>query len=479
MASVEQTAAFYIITIFAICEVQVNCFVFRTPKIEALSPTAIKISMEVPDEAIGNYSYFGFHGNINKPIKITDDGHISFFDFSNIEPLLSRTRIVEIGDRIDIDNIKIGDTVYFWIFMRDFNEDEQIIGNLEFTITEFVGDKSDATTNNLSCGSTKTKVKGQKRVCKNSLIFSEEFSQTSVSDLTQWDKLIQFVNEPDYPFNMYMSDKTISLEDGSLVIKPILTESILPTLFKPLYLSDRCTSKIKSDCKREFQMLPPVITGKITTNRTFSFMYGKIEVRAKLPLGQMIVPEIQLEPTDNVYGDKNYASGLIRIAFNYNFRIEIKENTRRAVLSGPVFRANQLFLNNHTMGYVKRDGGNWDEDFHNYTLIWTPERFLFYVDGERAGETGYIHSFAEDLEDEVEHASKWLTGTNMAPFDQMFHVTLGLRVGGVKEVSRVEIQEHPYINQFEMPDFWKSKEKWYPTWSDGAMKIDYVRVYAL
>uniref|UniRef100_A0A2A4JIM4 Uncharacterized protein n=1 Tax=Heliothis virescens TaxID=7102 RepID=A0A2A4JIM4_HELVI len=418
----------------------------------------------VLDEGDTAYSYFGFHANINKPIKITEGGDIHVYQNYSPWPV---NITVKLDDQIQEGNIKIGDTIHYWIFLRDFTKEEQIVGNLQFTVTKFIDDET-------GCILSRSEVRGQKYICKNSLIFSEEFSQTNVSELTQWDKLIQLVGEPDYPFNMYLSDKTVSVENGSLVITPILTESIIPTLYQPLDLSDRCTSQIESECKREVTMLNPVTTGKITTKRTFSFKYGRVEVRAKLPQGKWILPEINLEPSDHTYGMNNYESGLIRIAFTFNSGLS---TDRMFIRGGPVFRANQLF-NNHTVLMSKLDG-NWDEDFHNYTLIWTPERFIFYADGECVGEAGYIHSFAEDLMNEITHASKWLNGTKMAPFDQMFHVTLGLRVVGDSDFYSEDTQQNLVNCLEEMNYFWNSKDKWYPTWTDSAMKIDYVRVYAL
>lgn len=47
------------------------------------------------------------------------------------------------------------------------------------------------------------------------------------------------------------------------------------------------------ECVREAsgaQILPPVMTGKITTKHKFNFKFGRIEVRAKLPSGNWLLP---------------------------------------------------------------------------------------------------------------------------------------------------------------------------------------------
>jgi len=45
-----------------------------------------------------------------------------------------------------------------------------------------------------------------------------------------------------------------------------------------------------------------VISGKLTTVQSFSFTYGRVEVRAKLPKGDWLWPAIWLMPTNFEYG---------------------------------------------------------------------------------------------------------------------------------------------------------------------------------
>lgn len=56
----------------------------------------------------------------------------------------------------------------------------------------------------------------------------------------------------------------------------------------------RCTGQIGGDqCKREASgadILPPVATGKITTKNKFSFKFGRVEVKAKMPAGSWLIP---------------------------------------------------------------------------------------------------------------------------------------------------------------------------------------------
>ncbi|CAH2208284.1 jg26236 [Pararge aegeria aegeria] len=69
----------------------------------------------------------------------------------------------------------------------------------------------------------------------------------------------------------------------------------------------------------------------------------------------------------------------------------------------------------------------------------------------------------------------------MAPFDQMFYISLGLSVGGAHEFP--DSPSKPWVNNASdaMQNFWEAKEQWLPTWYDdmNALQIDYVRVYAI
>lgn len=62
-----------------------------------------------------------------------------------------------------------------------------------------------------------------------------------------------------------------------------------------LNLNNICTGVAKPayECYRKAQrnvLLPPVVSAKLSTKNLFSFKYGKIEIRAKFPSGDWILP---------------------------------------------------------------------------------------------------------------------------------------------------------------------------------------------
>uniref|UniRef100_A0A2A4JIQ0 Uncharacterized protein n=1 Tax=Heliothis virescens TaxID=7102 RepID=A0A2A4JIQ0_HELVI len=485
-----------------ICSSQVNSQNDPQPKVEALYPKGFRVTLE--DDG---YQFFGFRGNINKPF---DDG-INEGEIK--KDIVGKNHGKWIYTNRDV-TLKIGDTIYYWIFIRQ-NGRGRMITNLEHTVTGFVnpdgtpanpaGGAKPTTqppnsntewswgpvpnSNNLpprydtsnNCTISKTMVQavtGLRDICTNTLIFKEEFTKTQLRELTQWESLIQFPDEPDYPFNIYRPEKTISLEDGNLVITPVLTETESQLLYGVLDLSTSCTGKANTpECMREgtgAQILPPVTTGKITTRHTFSFKYGRIEVRAKLPSGSWIIPEINLEPTDNVYGASKYASGLMRIAFARG-----NLGLAKKLYGGPVLTDSEPFRTSLLKEKIGID--NWHKDYHIYTLVWRPDGMDLLVDGVQYGTINPGEGFyGEAHKNNVRHATAWQRGTIMAPLDEMFHLTLGLRVGGVYDFDD-GIEGKPWRNSASkaMLNFWRSKDTWYPTWTNGAMKIDYVRVYAL
>jgi len=107
--------------------------------------------------------------------------------------------------------------------------------------------------------------------------------------------------------------------------------------------------------------VPPVISAQIQSVKAFSFLYGIVEIRAKLPSEEWIFPQLLLEPVNNFYGKQNLASGQMRIAFTKG---------RNGGLSGGVLLgaeepARSLKMCKHSKLISLND------DFHIFSLKWT------------------------------------------------------------------------------------------------------------
>jgi len=133
------------------------------------------------------------------------------------------------------------------------------------------------------------------------------------------------------------------------------------------------------------------------------WLYGKFEMRAKVPAGRGTWPGLWMLPTDWKYGGWP-ASGEIDIMEHVGFDPNVIHGTVHT----------QAY--NHTIGTQKGKAiavGDATNAFHTYSLEWTPERIDIFVDGTR------YFSFAN------EHA-----GSARWPFDQRFHFVMNLAVGG-------------------------------------------------
>lgn len=159
-------------------------------------------------------------------------------------------------------------------------------------------------------------------------------------------------------------------------------------------------------------------------------LYGRVEVRAKVPEGRGTWPAIWMLPTGNAYG-----------GWPRSGEIDIMEHVG--------FAMGTVHGSLHTLNYNWASGGNptgsvavpeAHTQFHTYSIDWTPEAIRFAVDGE-------VYFSADRISENWED---W-------PFDQPFHVILNVAVGG----------------------FWGGQQGVDPDIWPQRMEVDYVRLYNL
>lgn len=150
-------------------------------------------------------------------------------------------------------------------------------------------------------------------------------------------------------------------------------------------------------------------SGRVRSAGRQEFMYGRLEARLKVPTGGGMWPAFWMMPTGETYGRPYLdwaAHGEIDI-------IEAKNNTDRIY---GTLHYGDTYPNNVISGGTFNPGGiNFSDDFHVYTLEWTPTRMRWYADGV------LYHT----------QTSWWSSrGAFPAPFDQRFHFLLNVAVGG-------------------------------------------------
>ncbi|MFE4712335.1 family 16 glycosylhydrolase [Paenibacillus sp. NPDC056722] len=156
-------------------------------------------------------------------------------------------------------------------------------------------------------------------------------------------------------------------------------------------------------------------SARLDTKDHFSFCYGKLVVRAKLPVGQGIWPAIWLLPQDQAYGPWP-ASGEIDI-------LEAKGRLPQQIFGTLHYGKDWEHKVIEEFSYQLEDGTI--NQFRDYALEWDADKMRWLVDG---------HCYAEHrLEPGV------------TPFDEPFYLLLNLAVGGWYDNVAVDESSLPAV----------------------------------
>ncbi len=151
-------------------------------------------------------------------------------------------------------------------------------------------------------------------------------------------------------------------------------------------------------------------SARLTTEGKGDWIYGRVEVRARLPSGRGTWPAIWMLPSQEAYGDEHWLD---------NGEIDIVEHVGYA--------PDTVHTTVHTRAYNSLDGSQRGSqvrvpdarsDFNVYTIEWTPTEIRGYVNDR--------HHFT------FENARRTDPGADYRqwPFDQPFHLIVNLAVGG-------------------------------------------------
>jgi beta-glucanase (GH16 family) len=236
-------------------------------------------------------------------------------------------------------------------------------------------------------------------------VWSDEFSVNGAPDPAKWDYDIGGSgwgnNELQYYTN---STNNAFIADGKLTVK-----AIKESFGGKNYTSARLVTRNKAD-----------------------FLYGRIEVSAKLPPGRGTWPAIWMLPTDWAYG-----------AWPNSGEIDIMEHVG--------YDPNRVHFSVHTQAYNHVLGTQRTTDrviptamteFHRYRVDWTPYAVRGYYDDQ----------FMFEFINEGRGSSTW-------PFDKKFHLLINLAIGGDwGGVSGVDDSIFPATYQIDYVRVYKMKE---------------------
>lgn len=178
---------------------------------------------------------------------------------------------------------------------------------------------------------------------------------------------------------------------------------------------------LKITARREAFSGADFTSARIITENKFEFTYGKIEMRAKLPIGGGTWPALWMLGED--YATNTWpACGEIDI-------MEHVGNQQNRVFSSLHFPDN--FGGNAVTRSIDQD--NVSDEFHVYSAIWSPATIRFFVDGE------LYHTFANDS-----------TLPFNSDFFLIFNVAMGGNFGGDIAASFQEsTMEVDYVRVFQ------------------------------
>jgi beta-glucanase (GH16 family) len=144
-------------------------------------------------------------------------------------------------------------------------------------------------------------------------------------------------------------------------------------------------------------------SARLITKSKGDWLYGRMEIKAKLPDGRGMWPAIWMLPTDWVYGNWP-SSGEIDIMENVGFDPYV------------IVASAHTASYNHVQGTQKNNKMTINDcytNFHVYALEWESNEFRVYVDNN------LYFTFKNEG-----------TGYKVWPFDKKFHLLLNVAVGG-------------------------------------------------
>lgn len=211
---------------------------------------------------------------------------------------------------------------------------------------------------------------------------------------------------------------------------------------------------------------------------SFAFKYGKLEIRAKLPLGDWIWPALWLLPKGDTYGywPKSGEIDLMESRGNRNL-IQNNENIGVKKVSSCLHFGDSPNLRSSQCGSTS--GDRFGTTFNRYQLIWTRNVIQFGINDK-------IYRTISPYEGIWKLGgfsfNPWPNGSKMAPFDKEFYVVMNAAVGGdyfPDNAWNPDAKPWRQGGPSAMTDFYKAKSNWYKTWGEeAALQVDYVRVWA-
>ena len=211
------------------------------------------------------------------------------------------------------------------------------------------------------------------------LVWSDEFDYEGLPDDTKWNYDVGGSGWGNNELQYYTQGENAYVKDSNLVIEARKEE------YKGMdYTSARLVSRGKGD-----------------------WIYGKIEIKAKLPTGLGTWPAIWMLSTDWEYGSWP-ASGEIDIMEHVGYN---QDTIHASVHTQSYYHS----INTQKTATKLVEGVS--EEYHVYSIEWLPDKITAYIDNE------LYFTFNPTQYKETPTFKEW-------PFDKKMHLLLNIAVGG-------------------------------------------------
>ncbi|KAH0949078.1 hypothetical protein HN011_005288 [Eciton burchellii] len=449
--------------ILFVCVDEYYAYVPPPATVEPLYPIGLRIS--VPDEQ--GITLVAFHVKFNQ-------------DFDGLEAGQIAKDIIKIRDGRWIyedrhTQLRKDDIIYYWVhviyeglYYNLIDQSHQVTDFYNYDGSLHITDKSEQ--NCTTKSATWIFNNGSRQqVCPRQLLFEDGFAKL---DDANWNLIQRFAGLPDHEFVVYMTNDVTDVSNGVLRIKPILTNSKFGKNFVThgTIILEGCTGEVDTnECQRQgigSYILPPLISGNLNTKGKFEFLFGRIEIKAKLPRGDWVYPIITLTSAENTWEFGLYRE--IRIASSLGNE-ELKSpdgvdiNNHILCAGALVTSLNESDNSNNRLQLSKRSSRkSWSDSFHIYEIEWKSGLIVIKVDGVQYGQQNVDNSFGKPS-----------------------YLTLAVAVGGIHEfpdfsTSTGYVKPWRNVEAKAMYNFYRAKDSWYPTWDmETALQVDYVKVWAL
>lgn len=150
-----------------------------------------------------------------------------------------------------------------------------------------------------------------------------------------------------------------------------------------------------------------ISSARLNTKKHFSFLYGRVDIIAKVPKGKGTWPALWMMPQSNIYGH-----------WPKSGEIDIMEHCGNDL--------NELFLCIHTEAYnhTRKEQyyrtihvNDLSDTFYKYSLLWEEDRITYFLNDKEAA------TYIKGSDGKDETSKGW-------PFDHPYYLIMNLAIGG-------------------------------------------------